>query len=464
MAVAGGRRAGRSWSGAVPSGSVRVQSSARWTGRGAVRGRSRSSGGFRGASGCTPMHAGQEVDAPSGAQALRPRRRRSAKFDQRPATASAWPSISSGPRGRSGHAPRPGPCRCGRESRRRVEAAPQRGRRERRPSTPRSRRRWSRSKTAIVETSPGRRRDRVERVVERRERDGDHRVAPVEEPVAVRPDDDVAAVEVVVLDGGGDAGSSRARPARSGSRAAPRDAGGPGRRRPRCSLGRVDPAPDPSRRREPIQRPASRSGRSSGAPAASIAATTACALERPLQVGVLGRGSAPRRAEVVIAGRPAGWHGGRPCVVEQEPRPGRVDGERQHDARSTPAAPEDLEERTLVRGTGTGRLEPDGAAIGRDAHRRRPRPHVRLLDRARDPAAEARQLSRRPSRRPCLPDRIEPGPDPGRDRLAIRSPAPRQRPLPPPNRVPKTPRIRSWPSRELTTLPPVRMAVSIVFC
>ena len=40
-------------------------------------------------------------------------------------------------------------------------------------------------------------------------------------------------------------------------------------------------------------------------------------------------------------------------------------------------------------------------------------------------------------------------------------PAP-QRLLPPPNRVPKTPRTRSCPSREVTTLPPVRIAVSIV--
>ncbi len=39
-----------------------------------------------------------------------------------------------------------------------------------------------------------------------------------------------------------------------------------------------------------------------------------------------------------------------------------------------------------------------------------------------------------------------------------------QRPLPPPNSVPKTPRMMSWPSREVTTLPPVRMALSIVFC
>jgi hypothetical protein len=35
---------------------------------------------------------------------------------------------------------------------------------------------------------------------------GDDRVAPVEEPVAVGTDEDVPAREVVVLDGGGDAG------------------------------------------------------------------------------------------------------------------------------------------------------------------------------------------------------------------------------------------------------------------
>ena len=88
-------------------------------------------------------------------------------------------------------------------------------------------------------------------------------------------------------------------------------------------------------------------------------------------------------------------------------------------ARSTPAARRTSSSGPSYAGPGPVALNQTGAAVGRDAHRRRPRPHVRLLDRARDPAAEPRQLARDPRLDRCPPGRVEPRPDPGRDRLAI---------------------------------------------
>ena len=107
-------------------------------------------------------------------------------------------------------------------------------------------------------------------------------------------------------------------------------------------------------------------------------------------------------------------------------------------------------------GPGPDALNQTVAAIGRDAHRRRPRPDVRLLDRPGHAAARAppsvASIQASASARHAGSSQVR---RPGRDqRLSA----------PPPNSVPKTPRMMSWPSREVTTLPPVRMAVSIVFC
>ena len=107
-------------------------------------------------------------------------------------------------------------------------------------------------------------------------------------------------------------------------------------------------------------------------------------------------------------------------------------------------------------GPGAARLGPD------DARRRsgcrktvRPRPAraVSGSPTTRRPSAASR--ARRPVEVLGAPRRVGPAGD-AAERVV-------QRDFPPPNSVPKMPRTMSWPSREVTTLPPVRIAVSIVF-
>ena len=149
----------------------------------------------------------------------------------------------------------------------------------------------------------------------------DDRVTPVEEPIAGRADDDVPAVQVVVLDRVRDAG-----------RVEPRDAvadvslgGTEPRSRMRGGgpiLGRHE-APDPIVVEQPAQLTRERGGSAVRDAGALHRSDGGCALDGPLERGVLGQDPPPRAQVVVAEAVRARGAEGRPGIVEQQPRPGR---------------------------------------------------------------------------------------------------------------------------------------------
>ena len=171
----------------------------------------------------------------------------------------------------------------------------------------------------IVERPPGVMGDRVEGRGQRRERVRDDGVAPVEEPVAVGPDQDVAAVQVVVLDGGGDPGRLELRDGGidRGEAAAEAPASGVGG----GTLVVRDPGPGHVILEEPCQlpgepaRPPVRDARGQHLVACRLA------LDRALECRVLGEDPLPR-GDVVVARAVGTCRPQRgPAVIEQQPRP-----------------------------------------------------------------------------------------------------------------------------------------------
>ena len=143
------------------------------------------------------------------------------------------------------------------------------------------------------------------------------------------------------------------------------------------------------------------------------------------------RGASARRRRTAATAAPDGW----PAAGARS---------------STPIAAEHLEQRTFVGRARARRLEPDGP----------PSVGTRIaVDHGRTCGCSIGPLTRRPS-----PSSV--GRDPGlragsprRGRARSVAPVGISGSLPPPKSVPKTPRMMSWPSRDVTTLPPVRIAV-----
>ena len=247
----------------------------------------------------------------------------------------------------------------------------------------------------VVERPFGVMGDRVERRRQRREWVRHDGVTPVEESVAIGTDHDVAAVEVVVLDRRLDAGR--------------RDA-----RRQVSDLGHVAPSGPPGlgrHRRARRAALAARSGRrraaGPGRAGSSIGASVRSAgrehrrdrcgtLDRALQLRVFGEDPLPGRRIVVAVTVGLRRPQRRACVVEQDPAACRLDGQRQDDSTDAQVA-ERQQQRAFVGVAQTDRLQPGGAAIGRDAESGRPRPDVWLLDGTGDLSAECRELGLSPA-------------------------------------------------------------------
>ena len=266
-----------------------------------------------------------------------------------------------------------------------------------------------------------------------------------------------------MLDRGRDARTPRAprpRAATYGTSSRQSRARGDRRRRGRpVGIGR---APSMRRRRSSNRGEARRrraAGRPSGTPSASIVGrvrSRSSAGARRIRAG-----SAPtRRGRGRPCRRVASGAQRRAAVGEQDPRRSGSIGERQRRcAGVAPTCANAVEQRRLVRRARPSALHHDRARHRSGCAGRRPRRDVRLFAAAR------------PGRRSADGVRVAPiaqsAVAPARRRRPVRARRPAVRPcsalFPPPNSVPKMPRTMSWPSRDVTTLPPVRIAVSIVF-
>ena len=220
---------------------------------------------------------------------------------------------------------------------------------------------------------------------------GHDRIAPVEESRAGRPDEHVAAVEVVVLDRGrdprpvqlpGPGRDPRAHP-RSRSRAASL---------PARSSGPTSSTTRPRRRGGPASAPGWGADRRD----AESDQLVGVPLDRALQLGVHPEDPLPGD-EVGIARAVRSSLAERgPAVLEEKPATFLFDGQRR-DHRPDPPACQRWQQSRLVRVRCARRLGPDRTAVRRKVEDRRPRSDVWLLGLAEHVVTALRKRGTGPS-------------------------------------------------------------------